>query len=181
MDLIGIVAIVLGSSVTSAIVTLMVDAKRRQRSEHHHNSYLALRIAFVLENYAIRCADMMSEHQFAEDSDGQGREFMTNIPDLESPPDGEYRSFDQSILSEVLDFPQRIAMAKAEARSAFEVVGGEEATENTYKSVVDLAAHALSVGAKIRTRYACPERKLEYGGFNVRGYVMEAARKLSKK
>ena len=179
MDFWTLVSIVAGSSVISAVVTIGVDTYRRQRTSKRHNSLLAMQLAFLFEDYAINCASALSDHDMADQSQGAAGKNLQSIPTLLLLPEEDYKEFDQEMLAQVLDFPQRIRMADEEAGFYFEVEGEESALACNYRSTVTLAARALDIGAAMRRAYNLPQRNLVYGKFDVREYLEEEAKKIA--
>lgn len=178
MKLSSILAIVAGSSVISALVTIAVETLRRRFASQRHDDHLAMKIAFLVEDYAIDCAHALADHDTAIQSSGAAGKHLGSPPKMASLPDDDYSSFEQNLLAKLLDFPQRVRMAVDEVEFDFGVVGQESAQETAYKRTVELAQLALSIGDSLRAKYKLPRRDLVYGQFSIRKMIADESKKL---
>lgn len=167
MELPELITIVAGSSLVSALVTLGVDARRRARASRQNNILLALRLAFLLEGYTVKSVSILSDHDLASQTDGHLGKHIGAVPDMPPLPDDDYRTFGQELLSQLLEFPQRIDMAKDEAAFCFDIDGNIEAVESMRKNTASLAQSALDLSRKLRQEYKLPKRDLVIGKFDV--------------
>ncbi|BCA79288.1 hypothetical protein [Desulfuromonas sp. AOP6] len=178
MDWSTIITIILGSSLLGAILTNISGwlVKRRERS--NHATFVALNLAHLFEKYAYSCLSATEDHDTAESSGGYAGDYIQKILELPELPDYDYRVFDLPILDKVFDFPQQIGFAAKNLSFAFEVLDGEDAVREGYKSCLQLAREALVIADAIRGKYSLEKRQLKFGEYSVRERLREKLSKL---
>ena len=179
LDWFTITTIVLGSSFLGAVLTNLAGWAIRRAERFRQANYLGLHLAYVFESFAYTCLSAVEDHDTAESSDGHAGGYIKKIPEFPRLPDFDYRDFDLSILDKVFDFPQQVSFANL--LFEFEVLDGEDAVEEGYKSSLKLAQDSLSIADRIRSRYKLTKRALEFGDYSVRQRLKEKATRVKKR
>jgi hypothetical protein len=79
-------------------------------------SYLALRLAVLLESYANACSDFISENAHAEqDPDDRLPNWNASLPELPAYPDDDegWRAIDRRLAGRALNLPNRIHVSQS--------------------------------------------------------------------
>jgi hypothetical protein len=166
----------LGSGASFTLLTLIFDHRRRQQEREESAGFLALRIAFQLEAYAIACAAVASDHELARDSDQHAGKLTNDIPALAALPKSEaYHLLDKTLVHAVFEFPQRRDIARQAADIYLEGAADPDSySEALQKSTVQLGAEAISVAKRLRRCHGQPERSLSWGnGFELAAFFAE--------
>ena len=161
----NIITVMLGSGAAFGFMNLYSDRKK-----HKNNAeFLATQIAVQLEGYAIECADKISEHTTAEDSDNHAGRLIGKIPEYPPLPTSDsYNLLNRGIVDEVLQFPQERQMADKAAYFWWDVVGDPECCNAAYKdNTIRMGERAARLAKKIRNFYKLPERKLVFGEWDI--------------
>jgi len=167
--LIQFVTVVLGSGIAVAAMQHWFEAGRIQKKLSEQTSFLALKLAFFFEEYAIRCADAISENEDAYEEWRNNRRRLAEIPLLAAlPTDEAYRYLNESILQSVFDFPQKRDLAAKLSSGLFEASGDHDVyCESLFECTVDLAKTAIELSADLRTQYGFGPRELKYDTWNI--------------
>ena len=179
----NLVTVFLGSGAAFAVAKIAFEYRKDRRERSDAAEYLALRLAFLFEGYAIDCADQASNHRTAIDSHGAAGSVITKVPQLPSLPDSDaYKLLDRSILNDIFDFPQRCRMANDEALAYLDIVGDEEyfailIEENTLR----MGTHAMNIAKNLRISHNLIVRVLQSGEWNVANYFRDELERLDKR
>jgi hypothetical protein len=120
--------------------------KRREKSEA---SYLAMRLAVILEEFVVKCV-YRAWHDDADIAEG-ARELAYDLPTLSSyPQESDWRSLDPTLAGRVLSFPNEITSAEMSCqfqgtREGNQVASGEE--------TVFAGVNALRLAQALRKKY----------------------------
>ncbi|MEI9889108.1 MAG: hypothetical protein WDN08_21905 [Rhizomicrobium sp.] len=174
--------VVLGSGAAFTIAQIVLDFRRHRRKRRDSVEYLALRLAFVLEGYAIACAEKQSDHSTAVEHDGQAGRLLGSVPEVPALPESDaYQFLDRSILNSVLDFPQRVVMADRFAAFWWDTVGDLDSFRSEIGSQTIRMGHLAAVLAKrVRTTYRIQGRPLVLGTWDIGKYLEDEVRKLDE-
>lgn len=172
-----VVTVMLGSGAAFAFLNWRTERRRRIDDVE----FLATTLAVQFEGYAIDCADKVSDHQLATDSDGCAGKLIGKIPDFNLVTQHEgYRLLDRAVLDEILQFPQERLLAERAAIFWWDVVGDPDCCNNAYRdNTVKVAHHALMLATKLRSRYKLPKRSMAYGEWDIREFLAKEVQKLS--
>src|SRR5665213_470230 len=123
----NLVTVFLGSGAALAVSKMIFEYRKDRRQRADATEYLAIQLAFLLEGYAIDCANKANDHKTAEQFDGHAGALIGSIPTPPPFPEGDaYKLLDRTLLNDLLDFPQRCQMAHEEAMFWWNVVGDED-------------------------------------------------------
>ncbi|MEX2615704.1 MAG: hypothetical protein WD767_06385 [Alphaproteobacteria bacterium] len=102
---------VVSTAVTLGVGWIRDHIKQRQTTERDA-TYLANRIAPVLERYALECAELISAQALDEDFESYGGSRRGTIPPFPNyPSDVDWRSVDKKIGGRLLMFPNEVIEA----------------------------------------------------------------------
>jgi len=135
--------------------------------------YLALRLAFLFEGYAVECADKAGDQQLAYDSEGTAGRFIGQVPVMPPLPlEDNHKFLDHNILNDIYDFPQRCVMANQNAMFWEEVVGDRDSCTNALGiNTIKMGVRAINIGNQLRKMYNLSPRLLGYGEFDVENFL----------
>ena len=173
MDWSTIITIVLGSSVLGAALNSLLGWLTKRADRTSQATYMALNLSHLFEKYAYVCLSALESHDAAEIFREEIGAYIKKVPDFPELPDYEYQVFDLVILDKVFDFPQQVNFAAESLSSAFEILDGQDALWEGYKSCLELASEALAIADEIRQRYRLKTRSLSFGRYSVRGRISE--------
>lgn len=155
----------LGSGASFTLISLLFEHRKHRRERIESVSFLALRLAVLLEGYALRCVDEASDHSIAKGSGGHAGTLLGAVPITPTLPDSDsYRLLDKALLHLVLEFPQRRDIAQQEADFWSNVVGDRDCYLNTaWQNTLLIGAHSLDVARRLRDSHSLPRRSLTFG------------------
>lgn len=174
LSLLGAIgATILGSGTLSAFITHFLNQQKSTQEKAMAVRFLATKICFCLERFAIMVA---SDHADIEDaiySRGDIGRLHHRIRDFPALPESDdYNLFDNSLLNEILDFPDRVVLSNDEIERDAEVEPDPSSTcSRVSKKCRELGTDGLNLAERIRAQYKLPKRDLEYGDYNVRDWL----------
>jgi hypothetical protein len=109
---VSIMALLLGSGVTSSVLTLIGNAGLARwtdlRRAKRNRAYSALRIAVALEEFATQCAEIVESYAMHGEPFG-GPKRVPSVPAF--PPDVEWRDLDIALASKALSLENLVRVA----------------------------------------------------------------------
>lgn len=158
------------SAVVATLVGFFLNLLRESVIAHRSSRLDALRVAVLLEGYAIQCADAISDHDLAVDSGGHAGLLMGAVP---KPPGielnvGLLQPRRGAIANRLAVFTQEALQADQSAAFWWEVVGDHEAARNAARhECACLGLRGLSLAADLRSVFKLPKRKLIFGTYDI--------------
>lgn len=155
-----VIKLALSTGVIAAVINQSISWIRDSRSEgatiKRDATYLAMRAAVILEQFAIMCAEIIGDNLLYTDSDGYAGEQHGKLPELDQyPTDADWKSLDPSISARALSLPNEILLsdrtiATWEKLEPAEVLGAcnEQAGKCGYR--------AWLLASDLRRRYQLP-------------------------
>jgi hypothetical protein len=144
------------TAVLSQLLGWVIDYRKEQRTTHRDASYLALRLAVIMESYATDCAEAISDNDLFDSSEGHAGKQHAVLPKLaEYPPEIEWRSVDASLASRILSFRSEIVLADRSVAFWWEV-GPENAGTECDSQTGKCGYRAWRLASDLRTRYSLP-------------------------
>ena len=160
--------ILLASGSGAALASVGWELWRHYRSRSESVRYLAMRLAFALEEYAISCADKLADHQMARQSSGHAGKFVSSVPVPSLIESTHYELMKPDLLGKVLDFPQRCDMADRAAQFWWDVVGDIDCVQTAaYENMVEMGGRAIGLSVEIRKEYGLKKRDLAFDGWDI--------------
>ncbi len=150
------------------------------RVHRRRGNYLAIRLSVMLEEYAVRCADMASEHDMAIGSGGSAGTVMGQIPSFHPLPEDEaYVQLSQPLLAEILQFPQERDMAEASAAQWEALLGTISDADNPYREhAVRLGSRAAVLAKRLRRQHGIAARTLASGLWDISTFLEQEMEKV---
>jgi hypothetical protein len=175
------VTVVLGSGAAIAITRLVFDYRREKRQRNDATKFLAVRLAFHLEAYAVECAGQSSDHDTAIEHQGHAGQLIGAVPQPGPFPESDaYQYLAGALLNEVLDFPQRCKMAQRAAMFWWDMLGDKDATDGAMgENTVRMGSLALDIARRIRQAHRLGPRDLTFGQWNIDEYFSGALKKVA--
>jgi hypothetical protein len=159
---IGLLGVVLGVFLTIAKEWFFDFRKNKKHAE-----YLCIHIACMLEQFAIKCIDVVYDdglHHGQPDSDGYSRVQVLAPSFKPETVDVEWKSLPANLMYEVLNLPSAIEIANTQIESVSEYVAVppefEEAFEERQYQYSVLGIKALNLASKLRKHTNLPERDI---------------------
>lgn len=175
-----VLAAIFGSGVTSAVVTFALNSWHVGSKSKRSAAYLAQKIAFILERYAILAADSLGDHDAAIITDGHHGTTASKLTLFsELPESQDYDKLDAKILDRVLDFPDQIQLANSAIDQLFDFEGGEEAVAYAAKATNEIALSAIAIATELRLKNGLPKRNLDFEGYQVHKWLKDRLAKAS--
>ncbi len=167
--IVAVLITIVGSGAFTAFLSYVLGQRSEEKKRKKAIRFLATKICFALEHYAMRAA---SDHADLEDwintsgSIGKRHGALRAFPEL--PESDHYDLFDIDLLHEIYDFPDKVELANTAITDAFrhndEIDGIEEVVSIQCAA---LAKIALELSQKIRKAYRLPTRELAYDNYDV--------------
>ncbi len=175
----NLITVMLGSGAAFGILNWF--SERQKRTEEVE--FLATRLAVQLEGYAIECADKVSDHDTATDSDNTAGAVIGKIPEFPPLPESEsYRLLKRDLLDEMLQFPQLRFMAENAAIFWWNVVGDPDSCRVAYRdNTISMGERAAGLAKRLREKYSLPKRTLIYGEWDICKFFNEELAKIQKR
>lgn len=153
--------------------------KAKKEEDQVAVKYLALRLAFLFEGYAVECADKVGDHQLAYDSDRHAGRFIGQVPKIPPlPREEDQKILDHSLLNDIWDFPQRCVMANDNALF-WDDIGERDCTTNALRiNTIKMGFRAMDIGNRLRKKYDLSPRLLGFGDFDVEKFLKEELEKI---
>ena len=106
--------------VTGGPVTVLFGYIKDRRKTQLDVKHLAIELAYLLEEYAINCCELASQHDLAEQSAGHAGQFHGQIPKLpDYPESGAFKNLDLDLLNSLYALPQRILIDNQQLKISF--------------------------------------------------------------
>ncbi|MCB2141167.1 hypothetical protein KQH27_00500 [bacterium] len=180
MDWPSIITIVLGSSVLGTALTSLFSWISQKRTSVRHNSFLALTISHLFEEYAHTCLTLVSEDDLYFSSGGHAGSPMGTPPKPFKLPEESYRDFDIKLLDRILEFPQKVLFGIDEVGFMATVADEDEANATAHRNAINLAIQALSLADSLRKKYNLPKRDLKFGTWDLRDELKKQMKSIKK-
>jgi len=181
MDWLTIITIVLGSSVLSTVMIILINWFSQKRERSRYNSFIALTLSHSYEKYAHSCLDIVNDGELYWSSGGQAGNPMGTPPKPFELPAENFREFDINLLDNIFEFPQKVSFATDEVAFIASVSDEEDARGASCKNTIELASIAISLADQLRKKYSLPKRKLKFGKYDLRKELNKRMNKMQNK
>jgi hypothetical protein len=112
MDWKTILTTVMGAGLVTTLLTQVWGSLSKQFENRRHATYLAIRIATILERFAIECAERIANRNMYDDYEGHAGSSSLRLPELASFPDEEnWNTLQPRLLARVLTLPNEQTLA----------------------------------------------------------------------
>lgn len=137
-----IILAILGTGIVSGFASFVIDYFRARSGRGRKKMYMCMRVAVALEEYAIRCAELVdaTEAHFAQTNSP----LSTNVPDPPVyPEDIDWQSIDPGTAYKAMSFLNECQAQAVDARYVYHFEGNPfgiaEATKNSGRKAYELA------------------------------------------
>jgi len=144
---------------------MVFDYVKQRRERRETADFLAMQVAFALEEYGLKCLDAAGVQEFAIETEGAMGEYLDAIPQLPPYPESSaFKMMDRAIVHDVFAFPHRVLMAQQAVdfhRTALRDPKrhANALLQNTHR----LSVAAMHLAERIRRAHRLPRRKLSVG------------------
>jgi hypothetical protein len=166
----SILSTIVTSAVVSTVVGAAVNAWLENRKSRTATRLDALSAAVTLEGYAINCADKISNHKLAVDSDGHAGAYLGSVPELSEVKIviGFIHPKKAFVANKLMIFPQEIRQADQVVAFWWDVTADiEQVREVVVCEVAKVGLRAHALAAELRSAFGLPSRGLVFGKFDV--------------
>lgn len=150
----------LGGALVGGLINQGFQWLRDDRSANLHRQYAAIRVAVILEAFALECAKFITENDRHISSNGEDGASHTEMPQLiEYPKDLEWKLLDSDLLAQVLVLPNELIIGNRRIVSGDEAWGrGDEDLPQTMCSeeCTTLGRRARQLASELRSKYKLP-------------------------
>jgi hypothetical protein len=155
------IAKVLGTGVVAAALTHGVSWWRDSRKEKASNlrdaRYLALRLAVILERFAIDCSEVVGLVDTYAASKGSAGSQTTKLPEIgEFPSDSDWKTIDPKLAARALEFVNELLMAQQKLNFSWHVSDEDQITEECADDAALLGLRAWDLAHQLRQRHDLP-------------------------
>ncbi len=93
------------AALVATIVTHILAGRRDKQARKRDATYLAIRLAVILESYALACHELLSDNDLHSSSGGEAGKQRSELPDLPPyPDDADWKSLETALASRALLF-----------------------------------------------------------------------------
>lgn len=147
----------LGAGLATVVFEGVITELRERRNRKKHATYLSLRVATVLDRFALECAELAynNESPFSEG-------VSMNLPKLAGFPDDAdgWKSINARLASECLSLPQRVRESQSLVDA--ELMEGSDPPSVVALHTIKLGMAARSVAKKFRQDHGLSEPELHW-------------------
>ncbi|MDQ1158921.1 hypothetical protein QE385_003248 [Sphingomonas sp. SORGH_AS 950] len=167
----GVVALLLGSSVLSAVINQVWTAIRDRLKLTKDAGFSALYLAIALEAYAGECAALVGDSRNYHASDGNAGTVRGNIAELpDFPASIDWKALGLKATTKIQSFRVEVETTRAMFKGLWEFADGEEIFPQVREEAARLGLLAGVIAAE--TRKAHKITAVDYGsGWNVPDYL----------
>ena len=130
--------------------------------------YIALRVAIVLETFALECAHVISDHNMHETSGGHAGQRHAGLPELQSyPSDLEWKALQQNLAARALSLPIEVKSAERSVAFMWDVTADQDsAMDSCSEGAARCGLLAWKLAADLRQSYGYPPLVLQRDGWD---------------
>ena len=152
------------AGVISGVLTHFLNQRQLEKQKQLASAYTAIRLAVIFEHFSDDCSDVAQRNDNVESSGGAAGDNVTQVPKLAPfPPDDDgWKALDPNLVNEALSFQQRIKMANAIIKSAFDYAEYSDAVQETNEQCVLLGSRAWRLAEKLRCAHRFAPLALEF-------------------
>lgn len=159
-----IITLVAGSSVLAAILTQLLAALQEHLRRRRAASFLAIRMATILEKFAEACMSIIGDFDTFEQSFGAAGARTTKLPNLEAFPDDAdgWRALPTSLTANALSFPNHVAAGQERISFTWSVADEHSAWDDCKDECTKLGLAAWEMAHALRLQFSFPPFEPRY-------------------
>lgn len=165
----------LGSGLAAALLSQAFiwwkENWRERQVADRDRRFFALKLAVVLERYAIECAmriGIVDDHIHGYEIDEPRSGPLPGIPVLELPDSTEWRWIDSSLSSDVLALAPRIKFGEGSVGATFEYGDFRQGAEELEAQLRAVGLETLNLASTIRKKYGLDPQAYSMGEWDFR-------------
>ncbi len=140
----------LGGGIGAAALEWWRDKSKTKASV----DFLAMRLAFLFEEYTVNSCDKLQSHFNAYGSGGLVGDLLSGIPDIEEfPESNQYKNLKQDLLINILDFPLSLKIAKNRISYESDFIESDILNDRIERETIHFIKEALGITKRIREEY----------------------------
>jgi hypothetical protein len=153
-----------------------LEGRKERRSVRRDSRYLAIRLAVILERFAIDCADIIAENNSFLTPNGFLGRRDSQLPTLqEYPSDIDWRSFEPELSVRIFSLPNEVSVSQGVISFADRLAGGPDGSPSDTTNQAGLCGHrALHIANDLRERYQLPPFRMAWPQWDVPTILKEA-------
>lgn len=139
------------------LVGWLRDRSKERSVTTRDATYAAIRVAVVLEDFAIKCADAVSDVDLHRQSGGHGGQIHTKVSPLaEYPADIDWKSLDASLSAESLSLRNELSLGNGAIAAMVEFGDDDDVLVEAANQCGKCGYRAWQLAAALRRRYSLP-------------------------
>lgn len=147
------------AGVAAGVAVQVIQTVREWRKDtkvaEQHGTYLAIRIAVVLEAFALACAYAIEQNRLHDEHNGEMGKRTTTLPDLGVyPTDGDWKSLQASLMSRALTLRNELSTCDRAVHFYYDLGEEEQALGVFNHHAGRLGYRGWILASELRTRYA---------------------------
>ena len=158
MDWKTLLTLVVGAGLLSGLVTAILniawDAWTKSSEDKRSATYLAIRLAVILEQFAMDSADRITDQDLYDQTQGNAGASPSALPELEPfPGDQSWSTLPLDLLARVLTFPNERRLRSVALASWMELSGGVDFPEEYKRQCGTTGYRAWALAHDLRKQY----------------------------
>jgi hypothetical protein len=160
----------LGSGLAAALLSQAFiwckESWRERQVVNRDRRFFALKLAVVLERYAIECAmriGVVEDHIYGYEIDEPRSGPLPGMPLLELPDSTEWRWIDSALSSEVLALSPRIKFSEGSVGATFDYGDFHQGAEELVAQLRAVGFETLTLASTIRKKYGLDPQAYSMG------------------
>jgi hypothetical protein len=168
-----ILKLALSTGVATALLNNFFGEWRDRRKEltttTRDATYLAIRVAVILERFAMACANIIADNHMYNKAGGHAGAAHAELPPIaEYPTDADWKAIDPTLSARALSLPNELCLSEGAIKFSWEIEPTDEGVHLTTCNgeAGKCGYRAWQLAADMRHRYGLPEVKPEETAWN---------------
>jgi len=154
LDTGSVIALLLGSSVLSAVINQVWTTIRDHRKQKREKSFSALYVAIALEAYASECASLIQDSTNFENSDGHAGTPQGNVAELPDFPEAvEWKPLGIKLTTRAMTFRVDVDTTRTWFKGAWEFGDEDDIVPEVRERSALLGSSALALAKELRRKH----------------------------
>ena len=150
----GVVALLLGSSVLSALINQAWTQIREHSKENTQSAFSALYVAISLESYASECASLIQDSTNFENSHGNAGSAKGNIAEFPNYPEGfDWVALGIKLTTKAMTFRVDVETTRTWFKGAWEFGDEDDIVPEVREQAALLGSKALALASELRRKH----------------------------
>jgi len=184
MDWLDFLKLIIGAGIGSALVQGLLPLLRDLFQRKKQATYMAMRLAVTLENFAWACANLIQDNHNAQTlADEEYPEWDVSLPVLPPYPDDDdgWRSLDRKLAGRCLVFRNRLQESDSIIRTTIDLLDGEDTKIAIDEAAAKRGLEAWDIAVALRQKHRIEDDKPEWNYVELLKLTAVAAEKAQDK